>query len=250
MIGIVMLEFKIRPAVLVLALAAGATLASLTARGQAPVLVDDQSTDWYREMTGTDPAPDNGSKIVGGEVARPGAWPWQVAIYRRAVKDGRPVGALFCGGSLISPKWVLSAAHCFDAKADKFDRAAPSDIVIVEGTNVLDRGAFGGGEGKGRKLRVTRIIAHEQWNKTSMENDIALLELATAATSRPVPVFGAQGDKTGDPDDVRGAHVEAAGTIATITGWGTLRQGGSSPDRLMQVELPVVNVDTCSTANA
>ena len=47
------------------------------------------------------------AKIVGGEAAARNAWPWQVALYRRAMKDGKPLGAdfLFCGGSLISPRW-------------------------------------------------------------------------------------------------------------------------------------------------
>jgi secreted trypsin-like serine protease len=241
---------KITRVALLMALATVTTLPSLVARGQAPISVDDQSPSWYREMIGPDQVPDDGSKVVGGEVAKPGAWPWQVAIYRRAVKDGQPVGALFCGGSLIDAKWVLSAAHCFDGSPGKFDRAAPNDIVIVEGTNVLDRGTFGGGEGRGRKLRVSRIIVHERWNKSSMENDIALLELATSAASKPVPIFIAQASKSGEQDDLRAAATETAGAISIVTGWGTLRQGGSSPDRLMQVELPVVSVDTCRAAYA
>lgn len=47
-------------------------------------------------------------RIVGGRVSNPGAWPWQVALL---LKDKQT-----CGGSLISPDWVVSASHCFEGK--------------------------------------------------------------------------------------------------------------------------------------
>src|SRR5215207_8274598 len=46
--------------------------------------------------------------IVGGQEAQPGAWPWAVAL----VHADTAAADLFCGGSLIDPNWVLSAAHC------------------------------------------------------------------------------------------------------------------------------------------
>ena len=47
-------------------------------------------------------------RIVGGRISAPGEWPWQVALL---LKDKQ-----MCGGSLISPEWVVSASHCFVGK--------------------------------------------------------------------------------------------------------------------------------------
>lgn len=57
-----------------------------------------------------------GTRIVGGIVAKPGAWPWQAAMIWALGSDK---GKQFCGGSLVDPEWVLTAAHCFDITANK-----------------------------------------------------------------------------------------------------------------------------------
>ena len=57
-----------------------------------------------------------GTRIVGGIVAKPGAWPWQAAMLWAV---GYDKGKQFCGGSLVDPEWVLTAAHCFDITKDK-----------------------------------------------------------------------------------------------------------------------------------
>lgn len=57
-----------------------------------------------------------GTRIVGGVVAKAGAWPWQVAFLWN---KGYDEGIQFCGGSLVDPEWVLTAAHCFEITKDK-----------------------------------------------------------------------------------------------------------------------------------
>src|SRR5262249_37906799 len=107
-------------------------------------------------------------RVVGGAIAAEGAWPWPVAIYFKQ-PDGTFM--LGCGGSLVNPRWVLSAAHCFLRPSDATLRAA-SDILVVEGTNQIDLARRREG-GKGRAVDVKRIVMHEHYDARTSGNDIA-----------------------------------------------------------------------------
>ena len=52
-------------------------------------------------------------KIVGGKTAAKFSWPWQVSIQAKTSDPGH-----FCGGSIIHPNWILTAAHCFEEDPD------------------------------------------------------------------------------------------------------------------------------------
>jgi secreted trypsin-like serine protease len=186
---------------------------------------------------------DEFTKIVGGQPATATAWPWQVALIRSGKNnaDGQ-----FCGGSLISPRWVLTAAHCVD------DRS-PSEVVVMEGSSSLNHG--------GRRIAVSRIIVHEGYS--SGVNDIAVLQLAGSATSTPVPYFTSAAARP----------FQADGQQATVTGWGLLRpiredddhqfyddltgepldssdirRGTYFTTELMQVTMPLVGTQRCAAA--
>jgi secreted trypsin-like serine protease len=236
-------------------------LALATATGLPRAVLGQQSLSYIDDAPQAELIPDpydegisvrGDSKIVGGAAAARNAWPWQVAIYRSAMKNGQPLGRLymFCGGSLIHSRWVLTAAHCFDGDRNgRYDRAAAGDLIVVEGTNLLSPVRFGGGNGNGRKLRVKRIVLHEQWNSRSLENDIALLELASPAMSKPVPVSSAQPREAVVSKSPQAAGLEAEGTLATVTGWGHLANNDPTrPANLMQVEVPLVSTETCKQA--
>ena len=63
-----------------------------------------------------------GSRIVGGTDAPPGSWPWQVLLDYNEHEAPQ-----WCGGSILTPYWIVTAAHCFD------DRDNPKDYTVTAG---------------------------------------------------------------------------------------------------------------------
>ncbi|XP_066477721.1 urokinase-type plasminogen activator [Tiliqua scincoides] len=99
-------------------------------------------------------------KVVGGNKAEIESQPWIAAIFRSGRK-----GQFVCGGSLIDPCWVLTAAHCFEKNPD------PSKFTVFLGKSALNTT-----DSKEQKFHVERIVVHEHFS-TDYNNDIALLKI-------------------------------------------------------------------------
>ncbi|CAJ1349270.1 unnamed protein product [Effrenium voratum] len=145
----------------------------------------------------------NGPKIVNGQDASHCEWRWQVSL--RSLS-----GFHFCGGALISPKWVMSAAHCVDGA---------SSFVIVVGDFDKDSSS----DEHERTHNVLRVISHESYDSSTMSHDFALIELEQEVDMTQCVATACLPD----------AHVDV-GQDCYITGWGTLSSGGSSPSRLQE----------------
>jgi len=167
-------------------------------------------------------------KIVNGRPAPQGAYPWQVSLSASAVSD--PLYAHFCGGSVYSDRWIVTAAHCTDG-------LLPSQIVVVAGTNRLNA--------TGTRRNVRRIINHKDYNNLPWNNDIALLELLDPLplgdTIRPVPLL-TQGEE---------GSLLPAGALTVVSGWGATKEGG---DRVLQLQyidkVPVIARNICNRTTA
>jgi len=109
---------------------------------------------WKRHQT--DDTIEWQGRISGGANESQGSWPWMVHIGN-------------CGGSLIRPDWVITAAHCLDATVWRHPGRIP--------TNVTMGSIYKNGAGGGKWCGVKRTVMHPRWNKTTFEYDVALVQL-------------------------------------------------------------------------
>lgn len=173
------------------------------------------------------------TRIIGGFLSADGDWPWMTAILKRDISDA--YAAQFCGGSLIRPTWVLTAAHCvYD---DLGNLRSPSSLDVMVGEVDL----FSNGE----RIPVVRIIPYPAYKDGVVYDDLALLQLAKAAPRQPVRLPGltflAQYQ----------VPVVPVGASGTAIGWGTTSATiADYPNLLYEVDLPIVDKNTCQQAYA
>ena len=164
------------------------------------------------------------TKILGGIEAKPGDWPWMVALLRADRKD--IFNAQYCSGVLIDATWVLTAAHCV------VDRST-SAVELAVGAYDLSRFS-------GPRISAKRLIVHPDYNTTNYQNDIALIEMTQAANLPTITLFSGL-SKDGTPSDL-------IGIMLTAIGWG-MADGAEYwyyPKVLRQVDLPVLPDSYCN----
>jgi secreted trypsin-like serine protease len=157
--------------------------------------------------------------IVGGQQARPYEFPWQASIRRKATNSH------FCGGIIISERWVLTAAHCMDGET-----AALVSVVVGDWQRTAESTVR-------QTLNVESFFVHELYNTRTSENDISVIKLASdiAFSEDVAPVCA--GDSAND-------YVYYKSQCA---GWGSLVSGGvCCPDILRYVTLNITTNTFCN----
>ncbi|XP_012529671.2 trypsin-1-like [Monomorium pharaonis] len=154
-------------------------------------------------------------RIVNGEDAKLGEIPYQISLQTYSSFH-------FCGGSILKEYYVITAAHCVEGKD-------PDDIKVVADTIDLNKAKA--------QHEVKKIIVHEGYDSSnSWINDIALLKVKNpfriSATVSYVPL---------PPKD----FVVKGNDIAVVSGWGDIRQGGPSTNKLQRVNILIVDRKYC-----
>jgi secreted trypsin-like serine protease len=156
------------------------------------------------------------AKIIGGSNAPSSSWPWIAALIYKS-ED-----MVFCGGSLIAKNWVLTAAHCV------YNKTAGDLEVLINRTQLQST--------QGEKIAIKQIVLHPLFIRQTLQNDIALLKLATAAQAEPIETLS----------DF--SRQDEAGQTAIALGWGNSSVSTIIkvfPDNLQQVKLPIVSNALC-----
>ncbi|XP_076262285.1 proclotting enzyme [Rhynchophorus ferrugineus] len=171
-------------------------------------------------------------RVVGGEEALPGRWPWMAAIFLHGSRRTE----FWCGGSLISATHILTAAHCTrDSRQRPF---SARQFTVRLGDIDLKRDDEPSAP---VTFKVTEIRAHKQFSRVGYYNDIAILKL-----DRPVRKSKYVIPLCLPPPELK--NEQFAGKRSTVVGWGTTFYGGKESTVQRQAILPVWRNEDCNQA--
>ncbi|CAL4070323.1 unnamed protein product [Meganyctiphanes norvegica] len=133
---------------------------------------------------------------------------------------------VFCGGSVIGFKHILTAAHCTQEVTDFQVIVGAHDQTVAASSQLI--------------LNADTFIQHSEYDSSTFDNDIAIIVLSdsidfTSSEVRPVCL----------PDSDANAYDSVT---ATVSGWGALESGGSYPDVLMEVDVPTMSNPECQNS--
>ncbi|XP_041657233.1 coagulation factor IXb [Cheilinus undulatus] len=172
-------------------------------------------------------------RIVGGDEAKAGEIPWQVTLMYHSPSQGR--AQPFCGGSLLSELWVITAAHCL-IQADIAQRV----FFVRAGEHDINKD-----EGPERDHLVAQRHIHRSYNYnlSPYNHDIALLKLATpvelSVQRRPICL--------GPKDFTENLLRESSTSL--VSGWGRIKFLGLEATTLQKLEVPYVERTLCKQSS-
>ena len=188
-------------------------------------------------------------KVIGGTQTTIDTYPWQAAVvYSQAQKPGKNAyQRQFCGGSLITSRIVITAAHCVfgtspstdpdcnilscalsDPGGDNTVRIDPVDVSVVLGRTTLTNTS------QGEEIPVQDVSYRPDFDEDAFTHDVAYLVLSAPSAQTQIRIAGDDESALWDP----GSYVE-------VSGWGATIEGGNTVDTLRSATVQMISDSTC-----
>jgi hypothetical protein len=222
--------------------AAFAALAAAVPASAAPVGVKVAPGVFATESTNvvtsgeasTDAQDARAPRVVGGSPASIADFPYQAAITRNPnLFQGNALQRQFCGGTVVAPTLVITAAHCmYDFGRREFTDA--SLYAAVTGRTTLTNSAEGQEIPFASYFFLTDSAGRPLFNPNTFEYDVVLATLSAPTSAPPVKIAG--------PDE---AAIWERGRDAIVSGFGSAAEGGGKQDTMRAVLIAIIGDSTC-----
>ncbi|XP_063840093.1 trypsin 3A1-like [Scylla paramamosain] len=204
------------------AILCGATLLALggcPVQGRATVMLKMRDSCDGKCLNFTCGTPNRGGRVVGGNETAPNEYPWIVAFYYS--------GKLYCSGSLVNDRYIITAAHCVR-------RVAKHKITLIFGSHNKTIQ-----EEKGRQVRkIDSVWYHPSFQRHTYNNDLGIIKLDVPVEItkfvRPICL----------PSNSQETYE---GSMGIVAGWGRTDESGNSSDVLRYVKVPIMTNTECKT---
>jgi trypsin len=172
------------------------------------------------------------TRIVGGTAAAPGEFPWRVLVFMYNPATGS--GGI-CGGTIISPNWVVTAAHC----TMDFQPGYKINVYYNTTSNPVTTGS------QSAMIVSDRYVQNPTYNRNTLDNDISLIHLPT-----PIPYGLNVGPvclpySLQQPQTYQGFNVTASGYGTTQIVQAGVENNNPPSNTLQKVVLPVLTQTQC-----
>ncbi|XP_017048687.1 chymotrypsin-2 [Drosophila ficusphila] len=161
-------------------------------------------------------------RIMNGTVAKEKQFPYQAQLL--SYFEGDMNEPHLCGGTILSPRWIVTAAHCLQDPKSKLSKV----LVYVGSTESYPDNEI--------VIKRSNTIVHKRFDRKTVFNDIGLIKLPKKLVY----------NKHIQPAKLPSAKKTYAGRRAIISGWGQTNQGNAS-NVLLYIQAPIVTNRECES---